>query len=97
MKPRFTSKEEIVDLIDKYKLEHAAMCVRVHDLEFLASRLVGTCEQNRISSLRDQAEKIRAQISWRETRLENLGEKLSEFMTLQLPGVDNGDPSIPRS
>lgn len=97
MKPRFTTKDEIVAMIDKYKAEHAAMCVRVHDLEFLANRLLGTCEQHRMSTIRDQAERIRAQISWRETRLQNLGEKLSEFMTSQLPGIDNGDLSIPRS
>ena len=97
MKPRFTTKDEIIVLIDKYKAEHAAMCVRVHDLEFLVNRLLGTCEQSRVSGLREQAEKIRAQISWRETRLGNLGEKLSEFQTPQLPGVDNGDVSIPRS
>lgn len=97
MKPRFTTKDEIIALIDKYKAEHATMCVRVHDLEFLAGRLIGTCEQHRAATVREQAEKIRAQISWRETRLQNLGEKLSEFMTMQLPGVDNGDPSIPKS
>jgi hypothetical protein len=97
MKPRFTTKDEIIALIDKYKAEHAKMCVRVHDLEFLSSRLLGTCEQHRVSSIREQADKIRAQISWRETRLGNLGEKLAEFQTPQLPGVDNGDVSIPRS
>lgn len=97
MKPRFTNKEEIITMIDKCKAEHAAMCVRVHDLEFLANRLLGTCEQHRMASIRDQAEKIRAQMSWRETRITNLGDKLSEFMTPQLPGVDNGDLSIPRS
>lgn len=97
MKPRFTTKDEIVALIDKYKAEHTNMCLRVHDLEFLANRLLGTCEQHRVATVREQAEKIRAQISWRETRLTNLGEKLSEFMTQQLPGVDNGDLSIPRS
>lgn len=94
---RFTSKEQIIELIDKFKQQRGDMCLRVHDLEFLASRLLGTCESHRITSIRDQAEKIRAQISWRETRLKNLGEKLSEFQTPQLPGVDNGDSSIPTS
>lgn len=94
---RFTSAAQIIDLIDKFKAQHDEMCIRVHDLEFLSSRLLGTCEQHRITTIREQAEKIRAQISWRETRLKNLGEKLSEFQTPQLPGVDNGDSSIPTS
>lgn len=97
MKPRFTTKDEIVAMIDKYKAEHAEMCPIEHGLELLAIRLIGTCEEYRIPNLRAQAEKIRAKISWRETRLQNLGEKLSEFMTSQLPGIDNGDLSIPRS
>lgn len=94
---RFTSKEQITSLIGKFIADNKLFCVRVHDLEFLASRLVGTCEFHRVESVRRQAEDVRRQISWRETRLKNLGDKLSEFQTPQLPGVDNGDNSIPTS
>jgi hypothetical protein len=30
-----------------------------------------------------------------EKKLPKLGEKLSEFLTSQLPAIDNGDQSIP--
>jgi len=30
-----------------------------------------------------------------EKRLPLLGQKMAEFLTYQLPGVDNGDRSIP--
>ena len=94
---RFTNQQQIVDLIDKFNAENKRFCVLAHDLDFLSSRLAGTMEYHRVEQVRRQADDIRRQISWRETRLKNLGDKLSEFQTPQLPGVDNGDTSIPTS
>lgn len=93
---RFTSDGQIVKLIDQYNSEFTKLAGRIGDIEFLATRLVGTCEANRIPQLRDQVEAMRRKLSWRETRLKNLGQKLAEFQTMLLPGVE-GDASIPTS
>lgn len=94
---RFTNKQQIIDLIDRYRSEHGRLAVKAHDLDFLANRLVGTCEQGRAQGLRDKAEETRKQMSWRETRLKNLGNTLSELMTPNLPGTGITDESVPSS
>ncbi len=94
---RFTSAEQIITLIDRYKAEVVKITQKFSDKTHLAKQLSGTCEWQRVQPLRDEADYCLKQISWRETRLKNLGDKLSEFQTPQLPGVDNGDTSIPTS
>jgi hypothetical protein len=94
---RFTNREQIIKLIDLYSTENTAFAGKIGDIEFLSSRLVGTCEHTRIPELRDQVESMKRKLSWRETRLKNLGKKLAEFDTLMLPGVGDIDGSIPTS
>lgn len=94
---RFTSKEEIVFLIDKYTSEMLDLARQAESKDHLADCLRTTEESHRIPRLREAAEKIRSQREWRNGRLRTLGEKLSEFQTPTLPGVGITDTSIPSS
>jgi len=94
---RFTTKEQIIRLIDAYAQDNIRLMWHIQDLENLANRLVGTIEYHRVAGIRDRADVAKKKMSWRETRLKNLGDKLSEFQTPMLPGVDDGDQSIPTS
>lgn len=92
---RFTSEEQIIKLIDKFRGDIAGLNQQAAELDHLADCLKTTAESHRIPRLRERAETIRNQVAWREGRLKTLGEKLAEFRTPQLPIIDNGDTSIP--
>lgn len=94
---RFTSEQEILDLIDKYRLEIDDLKKRADSRDHLADCLKSTEEAHRIPGIRDSADQIRNGCEWRIGRLKTLGEKLSEMRTPQLPGADNGDTSVPTS
>lgn len=85
MSKRFTSEQEIIELIDKYKAEEAAFMKDASEDDILADNLRYTKEASRISGLRDEAEKKRTQAAWRRGRLETLKQKLGEFRSGLLP------------
>lgn len=94
---RFTSEEEIIQLIDRFNTEIVALGESVDSKEHLADSLRSTEEAWRIDGIRERVSRLKKQIDWRHTRVQNLGHTLAEFRTPQLPGVDNGDRSVPTS
>lgn len=92
---RFYTADEIIQLIDKYHAEMLTLSTKADELDHLADQLRDTSEASRIEGLRQQSERCRKLVRWRETRLETLGGRLAEIQTPQLAGIDNGDDSIP--
>lgn len=92
---RFTTEEEILEVIDTYHQEMLSLSFSADSKDQLADKLRDTEEAYRIEGLRQQSYKLRKQVLWREARLVTLGERLSVMRTPQLVGVDNGDTSIP--
>lgn len=92
---RFSSPDEILALIDTYHKEMWSLSTKADEIDHLADQLRGTSEAHRIEGLRQQSDKIRKQVLWREARLRTLGDRLAEIQTPQLAAIDNGDNSIP--
>lgn len=93
---RFHHPEQITALIDRFNAERAQLLSDAWQDDQLADALRGTKEADRIRDLRDKAQGKRAQASWRDTRINNLKQKLSEILTPELDGCKT-DGSIATS
>lgn len=95
-KKRFTSKEEIEKEIDRLKQRSQKYFAQAEADEEAAVRFYRSGCVSTGNDLIDIAHKRRRRaMNILEKKLPQLGEKMAEFLTLQLPGVDNGDTSIP--
>jgi len=95
---RFETAQQINDAIDQYKSKARKMIDHAVNLEYLAGQLAmaGPLEAENVLYKRAVARKLRVSaFNIEKNKLPKLKEKLSEFMTPQLPGLDDGDPSIP--
>lgn len=93
---RYKTPEEIEQLIDRFIREKEQLRLLAADNDHLADCLRTTIECGRIRKIRDGAEEMRAQSRWRETRVNNLKEKLAEIRTKELPGMET-DGSVQSS
>jgi hypothetical protein len=97
---RFRTKEQIIAEIDRAK-ELAKQHLREaesYEMEIRAIQIRGyTQEEWLIDEKVKQVERLRKRAtSLLEVRCKWLGEKLSEFETLLLPFIEDGDTSIPK-
>lgn len=94
-KKRYHSAEEILTLIQTYRVQSLNLARDAEEADLLADALRNTSEAYRIEELRSRAMKKRKGIGWRTARLETLQSRLAEIQTPQLPALDNGDESVP--
>lgn len=100
MKKRYKTENEIREAIDRYKakaqkLKDSAAALDMKADEFKNAGHEYTVDVDFHRKEADRKRKAANRIEDRQlTKLKN---KLSEWMTPQLPGVDNGDRSIPVS
>lgn len=92
---RFTTEEEILEVIDTYHQEMLKLSFSADSKDQLADKLRDTEEAYRIEGLRQQSAKLRKQVLWREARLVTLGERLSVMRTPMIPQLNDGDTTIP--
>lgn len=98
MKKRYNTANDIRAAIDFYrvkaqKLKDSAAAMDIRAEEF---QKAGPAFKFDIDYCRGQADKKRKSANRiEEKQMVKLKNKLSEWMTPQLPGVDNGDRSIP--
>ena len=96
---RFNSEKEILDEIDatKKKAMEAMIQSESRQVEIKGIKMRGDpgefwlIDQKNVESRKWTTKAT----NLLERRIPYLGEKLAEFRTLQLPVIDNGDPSIP--
>ena len=95
---RYNTANDIRAAIDRYKvkaqrLRESAAALDVRADEFIRA---GPDHAEDVKWNRSQAQKKRKSADRIEERqLRKLKGKLAEWSTSQLPGIDNGDPSIP--
>ena len=80
---RYSSAQEITELIDKYHRDMNEM-----------GRTACYLEEKHDAVSRDLAEKIRKRIHWRELRCEKLRRALAEFNTIMLFPDEKGVKAI---
>ena len=99
MKQRYNTANDIRAAIDRYKAKAQKLKDSAAALDMVADQFLKVDParfKNDIDYHRDAADKKRKTANRIEDRqLTKLKNKLSEYMTPQLPGVDNGDRSIP--
>lgn len=100
MKPkrRFNTANEIIDAIDLARQKSHDLIAKAESMEIKAKQLRRNGEEfeedARYAEI--QARKLRTKaFRLRSVKLVQLKDKLSEWMTPQLPAIDNHDPSIP--
>lgn len=97
-KPRYRTEEQILERIERSKTLAAESLARADLADMAADNLFqDVLKLEEAKQKREEAHRLRR----RATRimdhlLHQLGEKLSEFRTPQLPVLDNGDRSIPK-
>jgi len=88
---RFTEEAEILELIDKYSSQLLTLEASANNMDRQADSFRGTENAFQINGIRDLSFKIRARVTWRYQKLNQLKEKLQEFRTQPLVGViDDG-------
>jgi len=99
---RFNTANEIRAEIDRYRAKARKLLAEADQLEEKAKELLGSEGHNekwvkeQYGFNLDWAYKKRASASRIEEKtMVRLKNKLSEWMTPQIPGIDNGDRSIP--
>lgn len=95
-KKRFLTANQIRDEIDAYKLKYQKFTDQAAALDMKADEMARQgFDSESINWNREQAKRVRATAARiKEVRLVKLKEKLAEWMTPQLPGLDNGDRSV---
>ncbi len=88
MKRKYSSEDEVLDWINKYRAEISKIRIQAAETGLLADALRGTVESHRITGLRADVETMLNEIEWREGRLKTLGEILSEMRTLKMPFIE---------
>lgn len=96
MKARFRSELEILTRIDRYKVEIKSMNMEAALLEDLSIALRPTKEFHRIPSIRKEIAELESRVARRLEFLALLKQRLAEFRTATLPGICDGDESVPR-
>ena len=93
---RYKTSSEIEKEIDRLRERSKAYFQQATDNELSAIRYFRMGNVTLGHDLLDLAHKRRRRaMNILEKKLPKLGEKMAEFLTSQLPGVDNGDTSIP--
>jgi len=91
MKRKYSTEEEVLDWINKYRAEISKIRIQAAETGLLADSLRGTMESHRITGLRADVETMFNEIEWREGRIVTLGEILAEMRTLKMPFIEDID------
>lgn len=95
---RFFTKDHIIREIDAQKEKHRVLLERAEGLDLNADELLkhaDTAEDGKYKRM--EANKTRrSAMRILEKKLPYLRMKLAEFQTMKLPGMDDGDQSIPQ-
>lgn len=94
MKQRFKTREEIIERIDRYLADIPVLAKEAEDFDSTADSYRNTDNASSIGRLRVSASNKRKRIQWRRMKLLQLKEKLQEFDTQQIAGVES-DGSVP--
>jgi hypothetical protein len=95
-KKRYTTKEEIESEIDRLNLRYKKYFeqAEANDKEALEKFAWNHMSEGN-ALLRLAHNRRRRAMGILEKKLPLMGQKMAEFMTYQLPAIDNGDRSIP--
>lgn len=96
-KKRFFTLQHILDEIDRYKQKRIRLMEQAMkiDCDADALKVQGPRYAEDLAYKRIQAKKLReSAMNILNKKIPYLKEKMAEFQTPQLPGVDNGDKSI---
>lgn len=88
MKPRFNSREAIIEVIDRYLADIPRMDKEAEEVEARVAESIRKGELEGVRAQKTIALNIRKRIHWRELKLDKLKARLAEFDTPTLPSVE---------
>lgn len=96
-KRRYDTAQQICDEIQRYKDKEHSLLMQAEAYDLSARELIGISEMVEDAKVKKyHANKLRRSASRiADKKLPALKAKLAEFLTPQIPGLDNGDRSIP--
>ena len=94
---RYATRQSIERRIERYYLKRAVAYSDIIDIERKISSIALTGAPNgewRIRSMIDTKLRLEAKCEGINRRLKRLKENMGEFLTPQIPALDNGDRSV---